>query len=315
MKPLTSQQIRGTWATLLLPINEDESIDFGRFGEDIDYLLTSGVDGIYAHGTAGEFYLLTEGEFDRINAPLAEKCERAGRPFQIGAGHMSAQIMIERVRRAAQLKPGAIQVILPDWYPVNMNEARAFFERVAAAARPIGLVLYNPPHAKRYLQPEDYEQLCRAVPTLVGVKVANEPLWYADLRRRVPGISIFVTGHHLASGMKAGGSGAYSNVACLHPVAAKRWNELMSTDYAAALALEKKIVGFLDEFILPLPAKGESSNQAVDKLLAAIGGWSKAGLRLRWPYRAVEESDAERLQDIARERLPDFVSADRGAGL
>jgi 4-hydroxy-tetrahydrodipicolinate synthase len=78
MKPLTSQQIKGTWATLLLPINEDESIDFGRLGEDIDYLLTSGVDGIYAHGTAGEFYSLTESEFEQINILMAEKCERAG---------------------------------------------------------------------------------------------------------------------------------------------------------------------------------------------------------------------------------------------
>ena len=315
MNPLTSRQIKGTWATLLLPINEDESINFGRLGEDIDYLLTTAVDGIYAHGTAGEFYALTESEFDRINEMMAEKCERASWPFQIGAGYMSAQITLDRVRRAARLKPSAIQVILPDWYPVNMDEAKSFFDRVAAAASPIGLVLYNPPHAKRYLQPEEYEQLCRAVPALVGVKVANEPLWYADLRRRVPGISMFVTGHHLASGMKAGGSGAYSNVACLHPVAAKRWNELMSTDSDAALALEKKIVGFLDEFVLPLRAKGGYSNQALDKLLAAIGGWSKAGLRLRWPYRAVEESDAHRLQDIARERLPDFVSRERSANL
>jgi dihydrodipicolinate synthase/N-acetylneuraminate lyase len=108
--------------------------------------------------------------------------------------------------------------------------------------------------------------------------------------------------------MRAGGSGAYSNVACLHPVAAKRWNDLISTDFDAGLALEKKIVGFLDEYVLPLRAKGGYSNQALDKLLAAVGGWSKAGLRLRWPYRAVDESDALRLREIARERLPDFVS-------
>src|ERR1019366_1864644 len=138
--------------------------------------------------------------------------------------------------------------------------------------------------------PEDYEQLCQAVPALVGIKVANEPPWYAELHRRVPGISMFVTGHHLATGLRAGGSGAYSNVACLHPAAAKRWNEQMNTDYEAALVLEKKIIGFLDGFILPLRAKGGYSNQALDKLLAAIGGWSKAGLRLRWPYSDLDAS-------------------------
>ncbi len=124
MKPLTSTQISGTWGTTLLPINKDESIDFGRLSQDLDYLLTSGVDGIYTNGTAGEFYAQSEGEFDRINTLVAEKCESAGLPFQIGAGYMSAQVSIERVRRAAELKPGAIQVILPDWFPVNLEEAK-----------------------------------------------------------------------------------------------------------------------------------------------------------------------------------------------
>ena len=93
MQPLTSQQISGTWATTLLPINADESIDFGRLTRDLDYLLTTGVDGIYTNGTAGEFYAQTEDEFDRISALVAEKCESAGLPFQIGAGYISAQIL------------------------------------------------------------------------------------------------------------------------------------------------------------------------------------------------------------------------------
>ena len=308
MEPLTSRQITGTWATLLLPISKDDSIDFARLAQDIDYLLTTGVDGIYAHGTAGEFYAITEAEFDRINVLMAEKCERAGRPFQIGASHTSAQVALDRVRRAAQLKPGAIQVILPDWFPLTMAEAKAFLERVAAAADPIGLVLYNPPHAKRVLQPPDYAELAAATPSLVGVKVANEPAWYAELRRHVPQLSIFVTGHHLASGLKAGGSGAYSNLACLHPAASKRWNDQMDSDLGAALALEYKIVHFFEEHILPLRSKGGFSNQALDKLLAAIGGWSAVGLRLRWPYRAVDASEVPRLREIVKKELPDFVA-------
>jgi dihydrodipicolinate synthase/N-acetylneuraminate lyase len=240
---------------------------------------------------------------------VAEKCEKARLPFQLGASHMSAQISIERVRRAAALKPGGIQVILPDWFPVSMAEARAFLERVAEVAAPVSLVIYNPPHAKRILQPEDYGELFAAVPALVGVKIAGESQWYAELRRLLPQISIFVPGHQLATGIRVGASGSYSNVACLHPVAAKRWNQLMTTDYEAALALEGKIQSFLTEFILPFREKRGHSNQALDKLLAAIGGWTAAGTRLRWPYRGIDLSEVPRLREIARERLPDFVSA------
>ena len=83
----------------------------------------------------------------------------------------------------------------------------------------------------------------------------------------------------------------------------------MSTDYGAAIALEGKLRGFLDDYILPFRAEGGYSNQALDKLLAAIGGWSATGTRLRWPYRWIDESEALRLRHIARERLPDFVSS------
>jgi dihydrodipicolinate synthase/N-acetylneuraminate lyase len=305
MRPLSSEEISGTWATLLLPINQDDSIDFARLGEDIDYLLTTGVDGIYTNGTSGEFYSQTEDEFDRIHTLLAEKCEKVCMPFQIGASHMSAQVSLARVRRAAQLKAGAIQVILPDWFPVNSIEATVFLERVADVASPVGLVLYNPPHAKRVLQPEEYAHLAEAVPGLVGVKVVGEAMWYAELRRLAPRLSIFVPGHQLATGIRSGASGSYSNVACLHPVGAKRWNQLMSRDYGAALALEVRIGEFLEEFVSPWKRSGYS-NQALDKLLAAVGGWSRAGTRLRWPYRWIDENRGRQLRPIARERLPEL---------
>ena len=66
MKPLQASEITGTYATLLLPINADDGIDFGRLEVQLDYLIRSGVDGIYAHGTAGEFYSLSEHEFTRV---------------------------------------------------------------------------------------------------------------------------------------------------------------------------------------------------------------------------------------------------------
>src|SRR3546814_18767451 len=84
MRPLDASEIRGTWATLLLPNDPDDGIDYGRLGREIDALVASGVDGIYSYGTAGEFHNQTEDEFDRVNARLAERCVAAGLPFQVG---------------------------------------------------------------------------------------------------------------------------------------------------------------------------------------------------------------------------------------
>ena len=129
MKPLQSKEISGTWATLLMPINADDSIDTVCLAEEIDRLISFRPDGIYSNGTAGEFYNQTEGEFDQISELLAGKCEQAGIPFQLGVSHMSPTISLERLRRVVTLKPCAVQVILPDWFVPTIDESILFLQR------------------------------------------------------------------------------------------------------------------------------------------------------------------------------------------
>jgi len=309
MRPLKAQEIRGSWATLLLPINEDQGIDGARLGAEIDTLIGTAPDGIYSNGTAGEFYTQTEDEFDRVSAMLAERCEAAHVAFQIGASHTSPQTTLARVRRAAALHPGAIQVILSDWFPLTDAEAVDYLRGLSDAAAGIGLVLYNPPHAKRVLAPPVFEKLCRDVPGLVGVKVADGPAsWYAQMRRHAPGLSVFVPGHHLATGFVNGAAGAYSNVACLQPTGARRWWQLMQKDVVEALRIEREITSFFALHILPFITQEGYCNAACDKLLAAIGGWSTVGTRLRWPYRSIPLEEAERLRPLARAAIPELFA-------
>ena len=84
MNPLKSEEIFGNWATLLLPINDDDTINYKKLEHEIDVLIGMRVNGIYSNGTAGEFYNQTEEEFDIVNTIFAEKCNASGMPFQIG---------------------------------------------------------------------------------------------------------------------------------------------------------------------------------------------------------------------------------------
>lgn len=308
MKSLNAKEIYGNWATLLLPINADESIDFERLAEEIDFFIESKVDGIYSNGTAGEFYAQTEAEFDRISQLLAEKCEKSNTPFQIGVSHTSAQTSLERLRRAVQLKPGAVQIILPDWVAVTNEEALIFLKKMAENAGDVSLILYNPPHAKRVLSAADLEHLKSEIPQLVGIKVADgDADWYASMRPLAENFSIFVPGHHLATGVSEGvATGAYSNVACLHPKGAQDWWELMKTDLPAALEIEFRIREFMDSHIAPFKILHGYQNSALDKLLAAIGNWANVGTRLRFPYRSIDISEAEKLRSVARAKLPEL---------
>ena len=308
MKPLKSSEIRGNWATLLLPIRPDETIDFKLLGVQIDFFSAARVNGVYSNGSAGEFFSQTEDEFDRIHQLLAEKCERVELPFQIGASHMSPQLSLARVRRAKALKPSAFQIIIPDWFPPTHDEIYRFLDVVSAAADPIPLIIYNPPHAKKRLGPADWLAILSRAPSVVGLKVpGGDRAWYEAMKPVLERISVFIPGHTLATGLSLGAHGAYSNVACLSPGGAQSWYELCRTDLAKGLELEKRIGRLINDNVLPLLTKLHLSNMAADKAMAVAGGWLPGFTpRLRWPYSRADDEEIARIAKVARELVPEF---------
>jgi len=305
MRPYSAKEIRGTYATLLLPIQPDDGIDFGLLRAQLEYFVDAKVDGVYSNGTAGEFYTESEDEFVQINQLLAETCERARLPFQVGASFPTAQLSLQRIRRAVEFRPSAIQVVLPDWWPPTVDEGLNFLERAAEAAGEVPLILYNPPHVKRVFTPKEFAIMCNRIPAVVGIKTAaGGDDWYSAMQPLMQRLSVFVPGNNLATGVSKGAAGAYSNVACLQPRGAVRWNRLMETDMDEALRQEKHIQRFMTEAILPFREKHGRSNMALDKLLAWTGNWLEMPTRLRWPYIGITPDEASGLRERARHEMP-----------
>lgn len=325
MQPLNRSTLFGNWATLLLPVTAEDQIDFAVLEQEIDALISMQVDGIYSNGTAGEFFNQSAEEFDQVNALLAEKCEASGTAFQIGCNHVSPLLSLCRTKKAVSWKPGALQVTLPDWVPTSMKETCRYLKRLMDVAGPIPLVLYNPPHAKSILLPEDYQQLQEVgvLDRLIGIKVYGGDYgqyngsdensdWFRKMssaqqhsREEMP-LAIFIPGHFLATGISRGAKGAYSNVACLHPAVAQFWYDLTQTDLPAALELEARIVKWMQTYIQPFLHKNGYSNMAADKLLASIGNWCDISPRLRWPYLGFTSEKVSQLRKTAMVDLPEF---------
>lgn len=307
MKPLSAKEIRGNWATLLLSIQSDDSIDYKLLEAELDYFIQARVNGVYSNGSAGEFYTQTEDEFDRINTLLADKCNAVGMPFQIGAAHPCAQIACKRIRRTKNLAPSAYQVTLPDWFPPTFAEILDFLKVVADEAAPIRLIVYNPPHAKRKITPAEWAVIAEQIPGVAGMKVpGGDEAWYATMRPLMERFSIFIPGHHLHMGLARGAHGAYSNVACLSPKFAQKWYDLCISNPKAGDALGSRVIAFWEGNIAPVITKYGHSNMAADKAAAVAGGWlPELTTRLRWPYQGMPDATARQIGEIARAALPE----------
>src|SRR5699024_5762291 len=158
-----------------------------------------------------------------VNLLLAEKCNAANMPFQIGCSCSNPIVSLNRVERVKKLNPSAIQIIIPDWTVLSIGEVIDYLKRITEISAPVNMVLYNPPHAKKNLTPKDFGLITQAGIRLAGCKTGGgNEAWYIEMKQWAPELALFVPGHHLATGFKFGADGACSNVACLHPGAAQR---------------------------------------------------------------------------------------------
>jgi len=298
---------RGIWGAVLLPVDGAGDIDWGALSAQVEILCASDLAGIYTNGTAGEFHSQTEAEFDRLSELVAEVAAKAGKRFQIGVGNSNARLARDRLARIKALGPDAVQITLPDWWPPSPGEARRFVVGMQAAAGDVPLVLYNPPHAKLGLSLAQIAELRADTQGLVGAKLAGgDAGWYDERRRLLAGFSVFVAGHSVAFGRPLGADGSYSNLACLSPNGAVWHWRLIESDPAAAVAFEARFREFLAAWVLPLATRNGLSDAALDKLMAAAGGWGPVGPRLLWPYGGASGDDVARVGDAARRDLPEL---------
>ncbi|MFN3226038.1 MAG: dihydrodipicolinate synthase family protein [Hyphomicrobiales bacterium] len=294
----------GVWTTVLCPVNASGQVDLSAIDSQVAAYAAAKCDGVYTGGTAAEFHSQSDNEFQAMSECLASSARAHGLPFQISAAHPLAPGSLARIAIAAKFKPDAIQVTLPDWTAIDLPTAQRFLERAAHAADGIPLVLYNPPHAKTVLSPDDLLALAKTHQNLIGLKCGGgDAAWYKKMAPLFDRLSVFIAGHHYASGTAQGAHGSYSNMACLSPRAAVAWKTMSASD---AAALEARVGMFLDEAIAPLLARG-LPGFACDKAMAAAGSWADISPRLLWPYGGATDDEVACILGSARRHIPEFI--------
>ncbi|SHE25598.1 dihydrodipicolinate synthase family protein [Actinomyces glycerinitolerans] len=132
----------GVIPPVVTPFNHGE-IDLDSLGRTVDFLISSGVHGLFVGGSSGEVAYLTDSQRDAVIATVVERA--AGRvPVLAGAIDTTAHRVIEQARRAEVLGVDAVVATCP-FYAINDAAEIADHFRAIAAALNVPLLAYDVP--------------------------------------------------------------------------------------------------------------------------------------------------------------------------
>mgnify|MGYP000719406612 CR=1 FL=1 len=166
MKP-----IKGSIVAMVTPFKEDESVDFKRLEQTIEYQIKNGTDGILVLGTTGESTTMTHEEDDEVALFTIEKVN--GRiPVIVGAGSNSTQTQLEKSIKYSKMGADALLLISPYYNKANTQGMIRHFT-VCADAVDCPVILYNIPGRTGCSISEEVVKVLSKHPNICGIKEAS----------------------------------------------------------------------------------------------------------------------------------------------
>ena len=162
-------EIRGIIPPILTPMYEDERINEQELRNQVERMIAAGVHGIFAFGTNGESYALSEAEKERVLSIVVETTNHRV-PVYAGSGCVTTADTIRMSKRAQELGADVLSVITPYFAAASQDELYAHYAEVGAAVD-LPIVLYNiPARTGNALAPATVGRLAKDVPNIVGAK-------------------------------------------------------------------------------------------------------------------------------------------------
>ena len=283
----------GTGVALVTPFRKQETIDFSKLEELINYVISSGVDYIVALGTTSEAATMTESERTALLQFIVDTV--GGRlPIMLGMGGNNTRAVNDSI---AQTNFDGISGILSVAPYYNKPQQRGLVEhfRSIADASPVPVILYNVPgRTSCNITAETTLQLANECPNIIGIKEAsgNMSQIMEIMRRKPAGFKVISGDDALTYPMLTlGCSGVISVIANARPKEMSDMVHLaMKGDLKKALPLHYKLLPLINAIF-------EEGNPGGIKALLEIDGRINNILRL--PLTKVSKTLYNKLKDLA----------------
>ena len=164
----------GSGVALVTPFHEDESINYDKLDEMLDYHCTHGTDSIIICGTTGESSTLSEEEHMECIKFAIERVK--GRiPVIAGTGSNSTYTTIQMSKEAVEDGADGLLLVTPYYNKCTQDGLIAHYTAVAKEAK-APIILYSVASRTGVnIAPETVAALHKNIENIVAVKEASAP--------------------------------------------------------------------------------------------------------------------------------------------
>ena len=168
-----SERLQGIFTPHLVPLDGQGRINEAELRRYIDWLIDSGVHGLYPNGSTGEFTRFLPDERRRIVQIVCEQA--AGRvPVLAGAAEANARETIKACETYHGYGARAVAIVSPYYYKLCADAIYEYFAEIARNS-PIDVTLYNIPMFANPIEVPTIRKLAE-FDRIVGIKDSSGDL-------------------------------------------------------------------------------------------------------------------------------------------
>jgi len=248
MNDYSLNRIKGIIPALPTPFTDTDEVAHEELKKLVEFLMASGVHGVFIVGNAGEFHALNEQEKAAILRTT--RTTVGGKiPVFFGPGAATTAETVRLAKMAETEGADVISVITPYVTKLSDDELFQHFKAVSAATSLPVMVYNNPAVTGMAVTPRLMTRLS-GLENIIGIKDSSGDLAAMLELIRIKKIRVFAGRDSLIlSSLVHGGAGAVSAAAAVCPeLAVAIYEAFTSGDPAAAARCQMELAGFRQMF-------------------------------------------------------------------
>jgi 4-hydroxy-tetrahydrodipicolinate synthase len=171
---MTQKKLSGIFTPNMVPLDDRDRINEPELRRIVDWLIDSGISGLYPNGSTGEFTRFSFEERKEIVRIVAEQ-NRGRRHVLAGAAEANVKRTLEAATYYHSLGCDAVAIVAPFYYKLSQQGVYAYFSEIARES-PIDLTLYNIPQFSNPIENETIKRLAAEHPRIIGIKDSSRDL-------------------------------------------------------------------------------------------------------------------------------------------